>query len=94
MASMGRDVSLNARARIEVEIPEFVRRALEFRLAEANAGAPLDERADLNDIIEWYLVAPINVRDVPALEAAIPGFSDALAAWLSTVSVDFPANDL
>jgi hypothetical protein len=73
MASMDRDVSLNARTTIEIEIPEFVRRALEFRLAEANAGGSVDERAELNDIIEWYLVAPITVREVPALEAAIPG---------------------
>jgi hypothetical protein len=91
MASMDGDGSLNARTTIEIEIPEFVRRALEFRVAEANAGSPPEEHADLNDIIEWYLVAPISVRDVPALEAAIPGFADALSAWLATGSVEFPA---
>lgn len=39
----------------------------------------------MNDVIEWYL-APITVRDVTELEAAIPGFADALASWQDTIT--------
>jgi hypothetical protein len=81
-------MNLNDRTVIEVELPEFVLRSLRYRIAETNRGAEPQEELDLNDIIEWYLVSPISVRDVPELEAAIPGFSDALTAWLNTVTYD------
>ena len=51
-------------------------------------GSAYEDTVELNDIIEWYLAAPINVRDVPELESAIPGFADALSAWLNTVTFD------
>ena len=58
------------------------------RVAESNARAEPDEQVELNDVIEWYFVAPITIRDVPKLEASIPGFRDALSAWLDTVNYD------
>lgn len=82
--------TLNARTTLEIDIPEFLVRALEFRVAEANAELPDDEQVEINDVVEWYLAAPITIRDVPALEAEIPGFADALSAWLSTVTFDGP----
>lgn len=90
MAASRNGSSLNARTTLEIELPEFLVRALEFRVAEANADGEAGERVDLNDVVEWYLAAPITVRDVPALETAIPGFADALSAWLSTVTFDTP----
>jgi hypothetical protein len=81
-------MSLNRRRTIEVDLPEFLVRSLQHRVAESNAGAAPDEQVDINDVIEWYLAAPITVQDVPKLEAVIPGFSDALSAWLTTVSYD------
>jgi hypothetical protein len=83
-----RDVSLNRRVKVEVELPAFVVECLQHRLAEAN-GAGGDVRLDLNDIIEWYLVSPITVADVPELEASIPGLADALGAWLVSTTYDF-----
>ena len=80
--------TLNARTTLQIEIPEFLARAMEFRVTEANAGLPDDEQVELNDVVEWYLAAPITIRDVPTLEAEIPGFADALAAWLSTVTFE------
>ncbi len=81
-------MNLNGRRTIEIELPDFLLRSLLQRVKESNAGAEPDERVELNDVIEWYLAAPITVRDVPKLEAAIPGFADAVSAWLNTVGYD------
>ncbi len=81
-------MKLDTRRKIEVELPEFLIRSLLHRVAEANNGSATEEQVDLNDVIEWYLAAPITVRDVPELEGAIPGFADALSAWLNTVTFD------
>jgi hypothetical protein len=74
-------MSLKRRRTIEVDLPESLVRSL-HRVAESNVNAGPDEQVDINDVIEWYLAAPITVQDV------IPGFSDALRAWLATVSYD------
>ncbi len=79
---------LDQRRRIEVELPEFLIRSLLHRVAETNAAAEREEYIKLNDVIEWYLASPITIADVPRLEAAIPGFSDALSAWLNSVTFD------
>ena len=79
-------VSLNARRSIAVELPEFLIRSLQQRVAEANRGAPLDDQVVLDDVIEWYVASPITIADVPRFEAVIPGFADALNAWLNTVT--------
>ena len=81
-------MNLNNRRTIEVELPEFLVRSLLQRVAESNIDVGPDEQVELNDVIEWYLAAPITVRDVPNFEAAIPGFADALTAWLNTVTYD------
>lgn len=79
---------LGDRRTIRVALPEFLIRCLLQRVAEANVDASADEQVDLDDVIEWYLAAPITVHDVPRFEAAIPGFADALSAWLNTVTYD------
>ena len=81
-------MKLDRRRTIEVELPEFLLRSLLHRLDETNAGATPGEQVELNDLIEWYLAAPITVRDLPGLEARIPGFTEALNAWLDTVNYD------
>jgi hypothetical protein len=81
-------MKLDARRTIEVDLPEFLIRSLLHRVASANDGAAPEEQVELNDVVEWYLAAPITVHDIPELEAAIPGFADALSAWLNTVSYE------
>jgi hypothetical protein len=66
---------------VQVELPEWVLRVLEYRVAEANEGAESDP-VDVNDVVEWCVVAPITLKDVPAYEAAIPGVTAALSKWL------------
>ena len=80
---------LNTRRQNQVELPEWVIRVLEFRVAEANEGVT-DDLVDVNDVVEWSLVAPITVKDIPAYEAAIPGVSAALSKWLATSMYDPP----
>jgi hypothetical protein len=81
-------MNLSNRRKVEVELPEFLIRSLHQRVADANRDAAPHEQVDLNEVIEWYLVSPITIADVPQFEAAIPGFSDALSAWLNNVTYD------
>jgi hypothetical protein len=69
---------------VEVVLPEWLLRVLEYRVAEANGGGVANnERVDLNNVIEWYLVAPITIGEVPIIEQALPGTAAALSEWLS-----------
>ena len=79
---------LTGRRKIEVELPEFLIRSLQQRVAESNREAREEELVDLDDVIEWYLASPITVADLPRFEAAIPGFADALSAWINTVTYE------
>ena len=81
-------VSLNARRAIEVELPEFLIKALLHRVDEANVGASEEEIVSLDDVVEWCVASPICVGDMPELEKAVPGFTDALNAWLQTVTYE------
>jgi len=74
--------SLRERRTVAVVLPEFAVRALEYRVEVANTGAQPDEVVDLNDVIEWYLISPLTVKEFPHLEAAVPGFSGAFSRWL------------
>jgi hypothetical protein len=68
---------LNAGRTIDVELPEFL-----IRAEEANVGASDQETVSLEDAIEWCVASPRCVDDIPELEKAVPGFTDALNAWL------------
>lgn len=81
-------MKLDQRRTIKIDLPEFLLRSLLHRVDDANVDTSPDEQVGLNDLIEWYLAAPITVRDLPAIETAIPGFSAALSAWLDTVNYD------
>ena len=76
--------ALNRRTPVLVELPEFVVRALQHRVEVTNEEASPDEVVTLNDVIEWYLVSPLSVKELPSLETAVPGFSGALARWIFT----------
>jgi hypothetical protein len=81
-------MSLNARRAIEVELPEFLVRALLYRVDEANLHASDEELVSMDDVVEWCVASPICVGDIPELEKAVPGFTDALNAWLQTVTYE------
>jgi hypothetical protein len=73
---------LNERRRVTVELPEFVVRAINLRVEEANQNGPRDEEVGFNDVIEWLLVSEVTMRRMPLLESSIPGFTAAVAEWL------------
>lgn len=84
-----RGEQLNRRRKIQVELPEWLIQVLDYRVSEANLGAENDP-VELNDVLEWCLVAPITLKDVPAYEAAIPGVTAALSKWLESSTYDPP----
>jgi hypothetical protein len=74
---------LNARRVITVELPEFAIRALHHRADVANSESTIDEATvSFNDVIEWYLLSPLSVKEMPHLEEAVPGFTAAFTRWL------------
>ncbi len=81
-------MSLNARRAIEVELPEFLIKALLYRVEETNRDASEEEVVSLEDVVEWCVASPICIGDIPELEKAVPGFTDALNAWLQTVTYE------
>ena len=78
-----RGENLNVRRAVSVELPEFAIRALQYRAEVANeGGAEDDEIVTFNDVIEWYVLSPLSVKEVPHLEEAVPGFTAAFTKWL------------
>ena len=75
--------TLIRRRTISIDLPEFAIRALQYRADLANEENEGDEEpVTLNDVIEWYVLSPLSVKEMPELEEAVPGFTAALTAWL------------
>jgi hypothetical protein len=68
---------LNRRRPITVDLPEFIVRAIEWRVDEANADSSNPEEVTFNDVVEWLLVSEVTTKRIPALEQSIPGFAAA-----------------
>jgi hypothetical protein len=88
--SSRRGAALNDRRTVAVELPEFAILALEHRAEVANDGAEDDETVTFNDVIEWYVLSPLSVKEMPHLEAAVPGFTAAFTRWLFQVTYEPP----
>jgi hypothetical protein len=73
---------LNRRRRVELELPEFVVRAIEWRVEEANVGATDAEEVTFNDVAEWLLATEATFKQLPKIEGSIPGFTAAMFFWL------------
>ena len=73
---------LSSRRAITVEMPEFILRALEWRLAEANRGASEADRLELEHLIEIELAEGLTLADVAHLEREVPGTGAAVSKWL------------
>jgi len=78
---------LDHRSTVKVTVPDFVVRALEYRVSESNTkGRPV---VTFNDAVEWYLVAAITLRDVAAIDRKLPGFAAAVSRWLDRTPFEF-----
>jgi hypothetical protein len=84
---------LNRRRRITIEVPEFVVRAIEFRVEEANDVDTGGEHVSFNDVVEWLLATEVSLRRMPILEQSIPGFTAAMFAWLMKATYQLPEDD-
>lgn len=76
---------LAARRVIALELPEFLVRALENRVVEANADTSCDDPVTLNDYIEYELAKLISISEVAEMEIVHPGFADAVQAWVASM---------
>jgi hypothetical protein len=88
--SQARGSALLRRRNLEIELPEWLVQVLHYRVREANDGATPEETVELNDVIEWYLVSPITIRDVPLIEQDVPGVAAALSRWLQESTYEPP----
>jgi len=83
--------SLSERRTVSIELPEFAIRALEYRAEVANAGSSDDEEhVTFDDVIEWHVISPLSVKEMPHLEEAVPGFTAAFVRWLLDVTYGPP----
>ena len=77
---------LTSRRAITVELPEFLIRALECRVEEANATSRTDDDAvTLEHLVELELAESLSIADVALLEQHVPGISAAVSQWLSDI---------
>jgi hypothetical protein len=80
-----RHSGLLSRRAIAVELPEFLLRALECRVAEANVGASADEQITLEHLLEIELAGCLSLAEVAHLERTLPGIGAAVSAWLNDI---------
>lgn len=76
---------LSSRRFVSLSLPEFLLRALECRVAEANDGADESERVTLEHLVEIELAGILSLAEVANLERAIPGIGAAVSRWLNDI---------
>jgi len=76
---------LCSRRAITVELPEFMLRAFQYRLAETNDGAPPDEQVTIEHFVEIQLAETLSIADVAFLEQQVPGIGAAVSRWLAEI---------
>lgn len=74
------------RETLQLELPRFLIRAFEQQIAEANDGAPDEERVTLEHFIEYHLAEQLSIADVAKLEREVPGISAAVWHWLDEIN--------
>jgi len=70
---------------IALELPEFLIRALECRVSEANEGASPHERITVEHLVEVELAGSLSLADVAHLERKLPGIGAAVSRWLDDI---------
>jgi len=80
-----RSSDLLTRRTITVDVPEFLLRALECRLAEVNDGASEEESVELEHLIEIQLAEGVTLADIAHLERQVPGIGEAVSKWLAEI---------
>ncbi|HEX9982608.1 MAG TPA: hypothetical protein VGF69_05060 [Thermoanaerobaculia bacterium] len=77
---------LTGREVLQIELPAFLVRALEQRVAEANAGAEVEEETvTLDELIEFQLAQSLTIADVATMERTLPGMAAEVSRWLAEI---------
>ncbi len=76
---------LSLRRCVSLELPEFLLRALECRVEDANHGAMKHERITLEHLVEAELAGSISLSEVAHLERRVRGTSTAVSRWLNDI---------
>lgn len=76
---------LSERRTITLDLPEFLLRAFEQRVAEANEDAAEAERITIQHAVEIQLAEGLSLADVAFLERELPGISVAVTRWLEEI---------
>lgn len=79
------DVDLSSRRTITNELPEFLIRALECRVSEANEGASPQEQVTVEHFVEIELAGSISLAEIAHLEPHVPGIGAAVSRWLDDI---------
>jgi hypothetical protein len=66
-------------------MPEFLLRAFECRLKEANRDASEAERVELEHLIEIQLAEGLTLAEIAHLERQVPGIGEAVSKWLAEI---------
>jgi hypothetical protein len=76
---------LCARRCVTLELPEFLLRAFEIRIAEANADCSEDDELTMENLVEIQLAEHLSLADVAHLEREVPGIGAAVSRWLEEI---------
>jgi hypothetical protein len=77
---------LASRRSVTIELPEFLVRAFEERVHEANASAlSPEERVTLEHVVELELAERLSIAEVALLESKVPGIGSAVSQWLADI---------
>jgi hypothetical protein len=76
-----RPSQLTGKRVLELELPEFLVRALEVRVEDANAGGSDVDHVTIEHLAELTLAESLSVADVALLECRIPGIGRAVSQW-------------
>jgi hypothetical protein len=76
---------LTGRRAIALELPEFLVRALEVRVEDANVGGSDVDHVTIEHLVELTLAESLSVADVALLESRIPGIGNAVSLWLRDI---------
>jgi len=77
--------NLSSRRPITLELPEFMIRAFEYRVAAANDGATDQDRVTIEHAVELQLAETLSMAEVALLEERMPGIGAAVFRWLCEI---------
>ena len=86
IAKMRHPADLCRRRLVTLELPEFLLRAFDSRLAEANEGCAESDEITLEELVELELADGLSLAEVAHLEREVPGIGAAVSRWLDDIA--------